>query len=40
MNSEKKYLYVVLNGNNKLIKQDAVTGDTIWIALPGVAPME
>ncbi len=34
----KKYLYVVLNGNDKLIKQDAVTGDTIWIAFPGVAP--
>lgn len=34
----KKFLYVVLNGNNKLIKQDLVTGDTIWIALPGVAP--
>ncbi|HBE39632.1 MAG TPA: phosphoesterase [Bacteroidales bacterium] len=36
--SKKKYLYVVLNGNNKLIKQDLVTGDTIWIAWPGVAP--
>lgn len=36
--SDKKYLYVVLNGNNKLIKQDFETGDTIWIANPGVAP--
>jgi YVTN family beta-propeller protein len=31
-------LYVVLNGNNKVIKQDLLTGDTIWIADPGVAP--
>ena len=35
---KKKYLYVVLNGNNELIKQDLSTGDTIWIAFPGVAP--
>jgi len=34
----KEYLYVVLNGNNKVIKQDLITGDTIWIANPGVAP--
>jgi YVTN family beta-propeller protein len=34
----KKYLYVVLNGNNNVIKQDLITGDTIWIANPGVAP--
>jgi YVTN family beta-propeller protein len=31
-------LYVVLNGNNKVIKQDPETGDTIWVADPGVAP--
>ncbi|HUU99494.1 MAG TPA: hypothetical protein VMW32_00890, partial [Bacteroidales bacterium] len=36
--SGRKYLYVVLNGNNNVIKQDFVTGDTIWIADPGVAP--
>ena len=36
--SLKEYLYVVLNGNNKVIKQDLNTGDTIWIADPGVAP--
>lgn len=36
--SSKKYLYVVLNGNNNVIKQDLSTGDTIWIADPGVAP--
>jgi YVTN family beta-propeller protein len=36
--SSKEYLYVVLNGNNKIIKQDFITGDTIWIADPGVAP--
>ncbi len=36
--SSKKYLYVVLNGNNNVIKQNLSTGDTIWIADPGVAP--
>jgi len=34
----KEYLYVVLNGNNKVIKQDFITGDTIWTSDPGVAP--
>lgn len=34
----KKYLYVVLNGNNKVIKQDFNTGDTIWCVDPGQAP--
>ena len=33
-----KYLYVVLNGNNKVIKQDFVSGDTVWVTDPGVAP--
>ena len=32
------YLYVVLNGNNQLLKQDLLTGDTIWIQNTGVAP--
>ena len=36
--SSKDYLYVVLNGNNKVIKQDLISGDTIWVADPGVAP--
>jgi YVTN family beta-propeller protein len=36
--SNREYLYVVLNGNNKVIKQDFVTGDTVWISDPGVAP--
>jgi YVTN family beta-propeller protein len=36
--SQKEYLYVVLNGNNNLIKQDLNTGEIIWIANPGVAP--
>lgn len=36
--SNHDYLYVVLNGNNRVIKQDLETGDTIWIADPGVAP--
>lgn len=34
----KEYLYVVLNGNNMVIKQELQTGDTIWVADPGVAP--
>lgn len=36
--SGKEYLYVILNGNNKVIKQDFLKGDTIWTADPGVAP--
>lgn len=36
--SSDKYLYVVLNGNNQVIKQNIETGDTIWIADVGVAP--
>ncbi|MBN2864301.1 MAG: bifunctional YncE family protein/alkaline phosphatase family protein [Bacteroidales bacterium] len=36
--SNQHYLYVVLNGNNKVIKQDLFTGDTIWVTDPGVAP--
>jgi YVTN family beta-propeller protein len=36
--SDHEYLYVVLNGNNKVLKQDFITGDTIWITDPGVAP--
>lgn len=36
--SNHDYLYVVLNGNNKVIKQDLSTGDTIWITDSGVAP--
>ena len=34
----KTYLYVVLNGNNQLVKQDIETGHTIWISDTGVAP--
>ena len=33
--SRRDYLYVVLNGDNKVIKQDLDSGDTIWIANPG-----
>jgi YVTN family beta-propeller protein len=36
--SLKEFLYVVLNGNNNVIKQDLYSGDTIWVADPGVAP--
>jgi len=36
--AEKEYLYVVLNGNNNVIKQDFTNGNTIWVANPGVAP--
>jgi YVTN family beta-propeller protein len=34
----KDFIYVVLNGNNDLIKHDLETGDTIWTVSPGVAP--
>jgi YVTN family beta-propeller protein len=34
----KEYLYVVLNGNNKVVKQDFKTGKIIWQSDPGVAP--
>lgn len=34
----QEYLYVVLNGNNKVIKQDFITGDTVWSVNPGAAP--
>jgi hypothetical protein len=31
-------LYVVLNGNSKVIKQELNSGDTAWVTDPGVAP--
>ena len=34
----KAYLYVVLNGNNQLVKIDLNTKATIWTKLTGVAP--
>lgn len=34
----KDFLYVVLNGNNKVVKQDLSTGNIIWSTDPGVAP--
>ncbi len=36
--SGKDYLYVVLNGNNQLVKQDLETGERIWTRNTGVAP--
>jgi len=36
--SDDEFLYVVLNGNNKIVKQDMETGDTIWLQETGVAP--
>ena len=36
--NEKSYIYVVLNGNDDIIKHDLATGDTIWTTSPGVAP--
>jgi len=36
--SGREYLYVVLNGNNQILKQDLITGDIIWSTDPGVAP--
>lgn len=32
------YMYVVLNGNNRVIKQDLETAEIKWVANPGVAP--
>lgn len=32
------YLYVVLNGNNKLVKIDLNNGETVWSKSTGVAP--
>jgi YVTN family beta-propeller protein len=34
----KNYLYVVLNGNNQLVKIDLATQQTIWTKPTGVAP--
>ncbi|WDF56020.1 bifunctional YncE family protein/alkaline phosphatase family protein [Mucilaginibacter sp. KACC 22063] len=34
----KYYLYVVLNGNNTLVKTDIATKTTVWAAPTGVAP--
>ncbi len=36
--SGREYLYVVLNGNNQLVKQDLETGELIWTRQTGVAP--
>jgi YVTN family beta-propeller protein len=36
--SGDNFLYVVLNGNNQIIKQNLETGDTTWIQPTGVAP--
>ncbi len=32
------YMYVVLNGNNQVIKQNLDTKDTVWIQNTGIAP--
>ena len=34
----KKYLYVVLNGNNSIVKLDLATKEKIWSASVGVSP--
>ncbi|MEZ5011564.1 MAG: alkaline phosphatase family protein [Bacteroidales bacterium] len=34
----RNFLYVVLNGNNLVIKHDMKSGENIWVADPGVAP--
>jgi YVTN family beta-propeller protein len=36
--SDREFIYVVLNGNNKVVKQDFISLDTIWVAGTGVAP--
>jgi YVTN family beta-propeller protein len=33
-----EFLYVVLNGNNQIIKQDLLTNAVVWTVDPGVAP--
>lgn len=33
-----EYMYVVLNGNNRVLKQDLSSGEIIWASDPGVAP--
>lgn len=33
-----EYLYVVLNGSNRVVKQNLSTGDLTWSVDPGVAP--
>jgi YVTN family beta-propeller protein len=35
---KKEFLYVVLNGNNKVLKQDLNSGKIVWQTDPGVAP--
>ena len=37
--SSGDFLYVVLNGNNNVIKQSLKTGDIIWVANPGLLHM-
>lgn len=34
----KQYLYVVLNGNNTVVKLDLATKETVWNATIGIAP--
>ncbi|MDD4971199.1 MAG: bifunctional YncE family protein/alkaline phosphatase family protein [Paludibacter sp.] len=36
--NDRYFLYVVLNGNNQLVKKDLETGETIWTTKTGVAP--
>jgi len=36
--SGKEFIYVVLNGNNQVVKQDFATGETVWSTESGVAP--
>ncbi len=35
---DTEYLYVVLNGNNQVLKQDFLSGEIVWSNDPGVAP--
>lgn len=36
--ADKEYLYVVLNGNDRVVKQELESGKIIWTARPGIAP--
>ena len=35
---DTEFLYVVLNGNNQVVKQELITNKVIWTTDPGVAP--
>jgi YVTN family beta-propeller protein len=36
--SGREFIYIAMNGNNQVMKQDFITGETIWSTSTGVAP--